>query len=444
MRHQRRGCLNLVLCSIGAGIFLGGCGQPDGDDNEVVAASGLSEAEPPTLPVVGGEAGPVCGFPMTAKIPGCTASLLTPTLLVTARHCGPKAGMIVQFGEKAPFAFSVKATKCVTATNSDAAYCVLPDDPNLKMVPTVPVLHGCEYTKFMKVGARLAGVGFGQTQGTGPARTKNAVEVPVARVRDPFIDVGDKTHDLCFGDSGGGAYIHLVEGDKDWGWRLVGTVTGTARGVGGPCGGTDYTTILRHIALIEQNEKIDITPCTDEKGAWAPGPECKDFLTDIGTGGGAWPACNSGPRTTLPIDSCGAGPGPAPGAPGEGAAGRDAGAGNAGGSGGAGAEGGAGGGSPAGGSGGSGSGGAVARDAGSLAGGSGGSPGAGGSTGVAGSGGKSLDAGTAGPGGVAGGCGCDLGGKGGRRTTAPALALIAFVLFKRRRRAAHLAAMARR
>jgi hypothetical protein len=294
-----------------AALLLLACSQPASDGAGAGTPLPLSSGEPPTLPVVGGDSAPVCAYPMSAKIPGCTATLITPTILITARHCGPKAGMTVQFGEKPPFEFSVKAVKCVTATDSDAAYCVLPDDERLKKVPTVPVLHGCEYTRFMKVGAHLQGVGFGQTMGTGPARAKNEVEVPVARVRDPFIDVGDREHDLCFGDSGGGAYIHLVDGARDWGWRVIGTVTGTARGVNAPCGGTDYTTVLRHIKLIESTEKIDITPCTDASGAWAPGPDCHDFLTDIKTGGGLWPDCSPGPRTTVAIDSCAAGPAPA-------------------------------------------------------------------------------------------------------------------------------------
>jgi MYXO-CTERM domain-containing protein len=310
----------LVLGSL---TFFGaaGCGGELGLDGDYATSLALSASadEPPTLPVVGGEETTVCGVPMTVKIPGCTATLISPTILLTAKHCGPKAGMNVQFGEKPPFAFTIKATKCVSGANNDAAYCVLPADERLAKVPTVPVLHGCEYDKFLKAGAKLLGVGFGQTRGTGPARTKLQVEVPVVRVRQNFIDVGDKTHDLCFGDSGGGAYIHLKEGDKDWGWRMVGTVTGTASIPGGAaCGGTDYTTVLRHIKLIEDNEKIDITPCTDAMGAWAPGPECTSFLTDIQTGGGAWPSCTYGARTTLPIDSCGQGPGPSVPPPGEG------------------------------------------------------------------------------------------------------------------------------
>ena len=309
----------MALCSIGVMLGLGGCGQPDFEATspaEVERVARAESAEPgigDTLAVVGGDVTTACGVPMTVKIPGCTATLVAPTILLTAKHCGPKAGMQVQFGEKAPFAFTVAAVKCVSAPNSDAAYCVLPADERLRRVPTVPVLHGCEYTKFLKPGAKLLGVGFGQTRNTGPARTKIEVEVPVVRVRNPFIDVGDMTHDLCFGDSGGGAYIHLVEGEKDWGWRMVGTVTGTARVPGGaPCGGTNYTTVLRHIKMIEDNEDIDITPCTDEMGAWAPGPECTSILTDIQSGGGAWPACTYGAKTTLAIDSCGMGGGPMP------------------------------------------------------------------------------------------------------------------------------------
>jgi MYXO-CTERM domain-containing protein len=318
--------LSVAVAFFGAGFLLGGCGQPGlYEDEPLENAAALEDSdpvdptEPPTLAVVGGETTDVCGVPMTVKIPGCTATLISPTILLTARHCNPKANMQVQFGEKAPFAFTVRATKCVSATNSDAAYCVLPDDPRLKQVPTVPVLHGCEYTKFLKPGAKVLGVGFGDTRGTGPQRTKLEVEVPVVRVSDRFIDVGDRMHDLCFGDSGGGAFIHLVDGDKDWGWRMIGTVTGTARVPGGaPCGGTNYTTVLRHVKLVEDTEKIDITPCTNAAGEWAPGPECAGFLTNIQTGGGDWPGCTAGARTALAIDSCGMGPAPGTRPPGEG------------------------------------------------------------------------------------------------------------------------------
>ncbi|HET6284173.1 MAG TPA: trypsin-like serine protease [Polyangia bacterium] len=433
------------LAKIGVGFCLLGCADATPD-----ASNGFEH-------VVGGMPAAVCGFPMTAKIPGCTSTLLTPTILLTAKHCGPKAGMNVQFGEKTPYAFTVKTTKCVTAPDSDAAYCVLPDDDRLKKVPTVPPLHGCEYTKFMKAGATLMGVGWGQTKGTGPSGTKNQGEVPVVRVRDPFIDVGDTDSDLCFGDSGGGAYIHLVEGDKDWGWRVIGTVTGTARIPGGaPCGGTDYTTVLRHIKLIEQNEQIDVTPCTGQAGNFAPGPGCADLLTDIRTGGGTWPDCIAGPRTTLPVDSCAGAVTGTGGAGGVGGSGgrADGGVGTGGIKGDAGGDvAGAGGKSDAGGTGGragadaSSAGTDTAADgsaSGSTDGSTGGTVGTDAVVATGGFGGSVPSAGTGGgKGGAPGispattptaGCGCHVGGRAGNRAAGVPLMLMAFVLVRRHRR----------
>ncbi|HEY0714320.1 MAG TPA: trypsin-like serine protease [Polyangia bacterium] len=294
------------IARLAALAFSTACTEPPATNNQFVEESASIGPVDPLLHVVGGKPSAVCGFPMTAKIPGCTSTLLTPTILITARHCKPTAGMTVQFGEKTPYGFSVRAVKCVSAPDSDAAYCVLPDDERLKRVPTVPPLHGCEYTKFMKAGAQITGVGWGDTKGTAPSRTKNQAVVPVVRVGNPLIATGDPDTDLCFGDSGGGGYIHLVEAGRDWGWRVFGTVTGTTRIPGGAaCGGTSYTSVQRHVRMIEENENIDVTPCTDAQGRWAPGPACTAFLVDPSAGGGGWPVCPSGPLTSLPQDSCG-------------------------------------------------------------------------------------------------------------------------------------------
>ena len=59
------------------------------------------------------------------------------------------------------------------------------------------------------------------------------------------------------------------------------------------------------VAAIEQNEKIDVTPCTDATGKWAPSAECKNFPSEPAQGTGTFPACSI-PLTTGPIESCGA------------------------------------------------------------------------------------------------------------------------------------------
>jgi MYXO-CTERM domain-containing protein len=226
---------------------------------------------------------------------------------------------------------------------------------------------------------------------------------------------------------------------------VIGTVTGTARVPGGaPCGGTNFTTVLRHIKLVETAEKIDITPCTDAQGAFAPGPDCKDFLTDIRTGGGAWPMCNYGPKTTAPIDSCGDGPGGEGGADGGGGTGgADAAAAK---DGPRAADGAADSGGARDVAGTGGAGGAVAMDAAGAAGGAGGGAG-----GAGGSGEKGSDAAPAvpptppvhpTPGTTTGGCGCQVGATDVAGTRVAPLALIALWLLERRRRRRALAGRA--
>src|SRR5262249_26838601 len=65
-----------------------------------------------------------------------------------------------------------------------------------------------------------------------------------------------------------------------------------------------YVNIANHVAQIEQREDIDVTPCTDDAGAWDPGPECNQQLVDPQHGTGSWPACEVA-LTTKPVASCG-------------------------------------------------------------------------------------------------------------------------------------------
>jgi Trypsin len=266
-------------------------------------AGGVSE-------IVGGTVAGVCDWPSAVFLGNCTATLIHPRVIVTAAHCSPRAGTRVNFGEKSPWAFSVTTTKCMRGTTSggtqDWAYCLLPEDERLKHVPILPPIYGCEKTKFLKAGVTVWAVGFGATSARGSGvGTKRAVEVKITSVTERVVDVdGDAQHGLCHGDSGGPIFVHLQDGDKDYGWRTVGSTTGLV-GPGGDCaGGTRLMSVSQHIAAIEQNEDIDVTPCTDAMGNWAPGVDCKDVPTDPGHGNGSWPACDPGPLSG-PVESCG-------------------------------------------------------------------------------------------------------------------------------------------
>ena len=56
------------------------------------------------------------------------------------------------------------------------------------------------------------------------------------------------------------------------------------------CGGTGtHSLIPGAAAWVESNSGIDITPCHDIEGNWAPGPLCKGFnAQDPGYGGDTW------------------------------------------------------------------------------------------------------------------------------------------------------------
>lgn len=330
MRLISAGCMRGLFSSLTAAVLLAACAAEDVASEPTESVPGVTDSgdspdptesgdmsEDPTLEVVGGRPSAACGWPSTVDVNGCTATLIHPRVVTTAAHCmrGSSGKVTFTAGKGVPGAFSVTGRCRVGATGSsgggtgrDWAYCVLPDDARIKRMPITPPLVGCEAERFLKPGASAWVVGFGTTGRSGQGYgVKREVEVKVNRLGNGTIYVGDKNVGACHGDSGGPVYMRVGDGTHDWGWRVVGSTSGAGAPNCDCTCATVYVNIAQHVKAIEANEGIDVTPCTDANGRWAPTAACANFPSAPQAGKGTYPACTV-TTTRDPIESCGPNP----------------------------------------------------------------------------------------------------------------------------------------
>jgi hypothetical protein len=263
-------------------------------DAPVVAAD-----EP--LGVYGGQPVAQCGWPTAVSMEGsCTGTLVHPEVVVYAQHCGSGYGSVRLGDTVNGTGRSVPTEFCRTYPNGgpgsgrDVAVCKLAE-PVLD-VEIVPPLMGCEVS-ILQQGREVVIVGFGETD-DGMYGIKHEAVAEFG-----FIDGNDEAFlggggvDSCQGDSGGPVYVRLPATDGgDDAWRVFGITS-----YGSGCGGGGYYSMM-HVSMqwIEDETGIDVTPCHDADGTWAPGPGCGEFPLQPGTAGGSWSdGCDPGPLGPL-------------------------------------------------------------------------------------------------------------------------------------------------
>ncbi|MBL8974478.1 MAG: trypsin-like serine protease [Myxococcales bacterium] len=252
----------------------------------------LTLTPPEPQAIYGGTDVVECGWPTTVSIEGsCTGTLVHPQVVIYAQHCGTGYTQIAMGENLSAPKRKLQVEFCKTigggggpGTGQDFAFCKL-TEPVLD-VPIVPILMGCE-TEILKPGQPVTIVGFGDAD-TGPYGIKREVTTTINSIQNGEASIGGNGKDSCQGDSGGPVYVQLGDGS----WRVFGITS-----YGGQCGsGGMYSMMHNGMAWFEQESGIDLTPCHNADGTWAPGFDCHDFPTTPAAGGGAWTeGCGGGP-----------------------------------------------------------------------------------------------------------------------------------------------------
>jgi hypothetical protein len=249
--------------------------------------------------LAGGTAVPPCQWPNVGWVSDtCTVVLAHPRLALYPAHCGT-AFSLIHFDH---LAAPVAVKKCevhpdgAPGNGLDIAYCVLEED--VVGIPIVPVLAGCEATA-LGVGRELTIVGFGSLEdGTGLG-VKRELSAPILAIGKE-IQAGGDGKSICPGDSGAPAFVRLsadVSDSFDGSWRLAALASSTTSR---QCDATlpaRLTSLIKVLRWVEDASGIDLSPCYDSAGAWAPSPSCADFpstATPVTVPGSSCPATQLG------------------------------------------------------------------------------------------------------------------------------------------------------
>lgn len=209
---------------------------------------------------------------------GCTATLVAPTLLLYAGHCGAqhdvaylgssleleidetKGSVSVVGGE-----FEVRTlASChvhpdsAIGSGSDIAFCLL--EAPVTHVPPLPVVSAAERQEVQLLDS-VTIVGFGLDGTVGPAGIRRVASTVIHDINPDFV-IGDTEVQTCRGDSGG----PLLYGDSSR-LKVLGVLSS---GEIGMCSRGRYTDVAAHLEWLESTSGVLLSEPTSPPFAECP------------------------------------------------------------------------------------------------------------------------------------------------------------------------------
>lgn len=176
-------------------------------------------------------------------------------------------------------------------------------------LPLAPIIQGCEVDA-LKAQAPVLVSGFGLDE-KDPSEgalldEKRWVATRINQVTEQELSVGGEGKGGCQGDSGGPVYLKLSDGS----YRTIGVTHGGAAHPN--CDQGIYKRADKLLDWYERQlrahaeDEIDLRPCFDDAGTWAPSEACGGYTKDVQGPHGDWSNNCGGALSQRYSASCGA------------------------------------------------------------------------------------------------------------------------------------------